>query len=69
MSNQIKLTSNGPYIVQGDFEILDPEGRPFGLGGRTKVALCACGQSRNGPFCDGSHNQCESAWSREARDL
>ena len=41
--------------VEGDFEIVDPEGRAFGLAGRTTIGLCRCGQSANKPFCDGSH--------------
>lgn len=55
--NKTKLTvnSNGSLKVEGDFEILDAEGKPYGLQGRTVVSLCRCGQSKNKPFCDGSH--------------
>ncbi len=41
--------------MEGDFEIVDPTGAPFGLGGRTQISLCRCGHSNNKPFCDGSH--------------
>ena len=54
-ATKITVKTNGSLRVEGDFEILDPEGRPFGLGGRTSVSLCRCGHSANKPFCDGSH--------------
>jgi CDGSH-type Zn-finger protein len=52
---KITIRSNGSIRVEGDFEIVDPEGRPFGLGGRTAISLCRCGHSNDKPFCDGSH--------------
>ena len=54
---RITVRNNGSLGVEGDFEIVDQEGRPFGLGGRSKVSLCRCGQSANKPFCDGTHNK------------
>ncbi len=48
-------TNNGPYRIEGDFEIVDPQGKAFGLSGRTGVSLCRCGHSANKPFCDGTH--------------
>jgi CDGSH-type Zn-finger protein len=50
-------------------EIVDGEGRPFGLGGRTVVSLCRCGQSETKPFCDASHNRCGFDSVVVARDL
>ncbi|HVP37981.1 MAG TPA: CDGSH iron-sulfur domain-containing protein [Candidatus Saccharimonadales bacterium] len=52
---RITVTDNGSLRVEGDFEVADSEGRCFGLGGRTRVSLCRCGQSQQKPFCDGSH--------------
>lgn len=54
-ATKITVNSNGSIRVEGDFEILDPQGQAFGLGGRTTVSLCRCGHSNNKPFCDGSH--------------
>ena len=54
---KITINSNGSIRVEGDFEIVDPEGRAFGLAGRTSIGLCRCGRSANKPFCDGSHNR------------
>jgi CDGSH-type Zn-finger protein len=66
-----KLTvfSNGPLRVEGDFEIVDQEGKPFGLGGRTAVTLCRCGHSANSPFCDGTHKRQGFTSLIAARDL
>ncbi|HLC14365.1 MAG TPA: CDGSH iron-sulfur domain-containing protein [Chthoniobacterales bacterium] len=54
-ATKITINSNGSIRVEGDFEILDLEGRAFGLAGRTAIGLCRCGHSANKPFCDGSH--------------
>jgi CDGSH-type Zn-finger protein len=54
-ASKITINSNGSIRVEGDFEIVDPEGRAFGLAGRTAIGLCRCGHSANKPFCDGSH--------------
>ncbi len=55
--SKTKLTvlSNGSLKVQGDFEIVDKDGKVYDLGGRELVSLCRCGLSGNKPFCDGSH--------------
>ena len=55
---KITIRKNGPVLVEAkSFEVVDHEGRAFGLAGRTTVALCRCGASGNKPFCDGSHNK------------
>jgi len=38
-------------------ELLDAEGRPFGLGERRAFSLCRCGRSARKPFCDASHKE------------
>ncbi|MWJ80863.1 CDGSH iron-sulfur domain-containing protein [Clavibacter michiganensis subsp. michiganensis] len=45
---------DGPLLVRGDFEIVDPEGRPVPRT-RSTVALCRCGVSSIKPYCDGTH--------------
>lgn len=52
---KITINSNGSARIEGDFEIVDKQGNPYDLGGRTTVAICRCGLSKNKPFCDGSH--------------
>lgn len=57
-------------VAEGEsLEIVDGEGRVFGLGGRSVVSLCRCGQSESKPFCDGSHNRCGFDSVVVARDL
>jgi len=51
----LKVNNNGSLRVEGDFEIVDKEGKVYDLGGRDVVSLCRCGLSNNKPFCDGSH--------------
>ena len=54
-STKITINNNGSIRLEGDFEIVDMEGKAYGLQGRTVVSLCRCGHSKNKPFCDGSH--------------
>ena len=58
-ATRITVGNNASLRVEGDFEILDADGRPFGLAGRTKVSLCRCGRSNNKPFCDSAHKTCD----------
>ena len=55
---RVTVINNGSLRIEGDFEIVDQEGKPFGLAGRTKVTLCRCGQSSKKPFCDSTHKTC-----------
>jgi CDGSH-type Zn-finger protein len=57
-ATRITVNNNGSLRVEGDFEVVDQEGRPFGLAGRTRVTLCRCGQSKTKPFCDSTHKTC-----------
>ena len=68
-STKITVNNNGPLRVEGDFEIVDPEGKPFGLAGRTMISLCRCGRSANKPFCDGSHKTSGFSDTVVAREL
>jgi len=68
----IRCRENGPLVIQGLIKIVDHLGNEFPLPqGKDTVALCRCGQSKNKPFCDGSHRTCgflapEIAKAREA---
>jgi len=52
---RVTLRVNGPLRLDGPVQISHPA---LGLifSGR-ETALCRCGQSRNKPFCDGTHRQ------------
>jgi CDGSH-type Zn-finger protein len=64
---KITVSKNGPYLVSGGVPILkqiitvDSEGTPVEWREGTKYstkescALCRCGESKNKPFCDGTH--------------
>ncbi|MGH7338386.1 MAG: CDGSH iron-sulfur domain-containing protein [Myxococcota bacterium] len=57
-------------IGEGEsLELVDGEGRSFGLGGRRVISLCRCGQSKNKPFCDSSHKECAFDSAVAAREL
>jgi CDGSH-type Zn-finger protein len=45
---------DGPYLIRGDFQVLDQDGNEIPLS-RKVIALCRCGRSRTRPFCDGTH--------------
>ncbi|WP_086516181.1 CDGSH iron-sulfur domain-containing protein [Clavibacter michiganensis] len=45
---------DGPLLVRGEFEIVDPDGCPVPRT-RSTVALCRCGVSSIKPYCDGTH--------------
>lgn len=63
----IEVSPDGPYLVHGEPPIVQRfietdhkgistgyrDGRSFSANG--VVALCRCGNSKNAPFCDGSH--------------
>ena len=57
-ATRITVKNNGSLRVEGDFEIVDSEGRVFGIAGRAHASLCRCGQSGKKPFCDGAHKTC-----------
>lgn len=63
------MRNNGSLRIEGDFEIVDQDGNPFNINGRTKLGLCRCGQSGNKPFCDGTHRSCGFASEVRAFEL
>ncbi len=55
MKVRIVAKACGPFVVEGDVDLVDADGRPVDLDGRRKVALCRCGASKTKPMCDGAH--------------
>ena len=50
---EITVAKNGPYVVTGGAElagVIRDEGASEG-----QYTLCRCGESKNKPFCDGTH--------------
>ncbi len=64
---KVTVTKNGPYVVSGglplskDISVSDLEGTPTRWAEGDKYpdketySLCRCGQSKNKPYCDGTH--------------
>jgi CDGSH-type Zn-finger protein len=64
---KIKVTKDGPYLIYGEIPIrkqviiADSDGTAIEWQPSTKYppqkicSLCRCGQSKNKPFCDGTH--------------
>lgn len=57
MPVKISCRPNGPYLVEGDVELVDPTGAKVDTGGQPRIALCRCGASASKPMCDGSHSK------------
>ena len=54
MTVTIKIRENGPYVVDGEFTLVDANGNEVPI---VKRALCRCGGSTTKPFCDGTHSK------------
>ena len=52
--NTVNVAYNGPLFVRGQLNIDAAPASASGL--KFRAALCRCGQSKNKPFCDNSHN-------------
>lgn len=67
LNYKVKVSKNGPYIVSGGIPlekqviVINSEGLPCQWTEGDKYpqketyALCRCGQSKNKPYCDGTH--------------
>jgi len=54
MSVKITIRENGPYLVEGEYTLVDANGNEVPI---AKKALCRCGGSTTKPFCDGTHSK------------
>ena len=57
MAVKISIRPNGPYLVEGEVELLDVNGNKVDTSNRPRIALCRCGASVTKPFCDGTHSK------------
>ena len=53
---RITPLDNGPYMVEGEIELVSPSGQPIPVRG-SKAFLCRCGASTRKPLCDGTHSR------------
>jgi 3-phenylpropionate/trans-cinnamate dioxygenase ferredoxin subunit len=54
MAIKITIRDNGPYVVEGEFQLVDAQGNEIPA---VKKSLCRCGGSTTKPFCDGTHSK------------
>lgn len=52
---KIRVTANGPLLIEGPAVVIGLDGKALKEGGR--MALCRCGLTDNRPFCDGAHRR------------
>ncbi len=52
---EIRMVKDGPYEVSGDVALNDDQGSE--PANKRRYVLCRCNESRNKPFCDGSHHE------------
>lgn len=52
---EVGIVADGPLWLRGGIPVRAADG--FGYEVRNRMTLCRCGQSRNKPFCDGSHEE------------
>ena len=55
--NTVHVAYNGPLFVRGELDIEGVDQDAPGL--KFRAALCRCGQSKNKPYCDNSHDTAE----------
>ena len=55
VSAEIELRRKEPIKITGTFEIIGFDGKRLSTDFTEEVFLCACGRSKNKPFCDDSH--------------
>lgn len=52
-TTEFRVIENGPLHVKGNFVLQNPDGTQINV--EKEAWLCRCGNSKNKPFCDGSH--------------
>lgn len=51
---EVAAMPNGPLLVRGSIRVVRADGSAEEL---PRAAFCRCGQSKNKPFCDGTHRE------------
>jgi len=63
-SVKIRVTANGPLLIEGPTVVIGLDGKPLKEGSR--MALCRCGLTGKRPFCDGAHSK--QGWKPDSGD-
>ena len=56
---KITVRLNGPYLIEGPFDLVDQDGNAFTVPDGQRAVLCRCGRSDTKPFCNGNHRKQE----------
>lgn len=67
MAAKLTVLTNGSLRVEGDYELLDVNGEAYTTPEGKPIFLCRCGHTKNTPFCDGSHKECDFNAPSQAR--
>ena len=62
VNNEMKITvfNDGPIEVAGPLTVLNEDGAVVAKYEEGEmIYFCRCGQSKDKPFCDGSHDDCK----------
>jgi len=51
----IETIKNGPYIVTGEVELIDADGKKFPV--EKRIFFCNGAATTEKPFCDGTHSK------------
>ena len=55
---RVVIFDNGPIEIDGPITIEDENGKITEVVEDEQVFLCRCGQSKEKPLCDGTHEAC-----------
>lgn len=56
---KITVSNNGSLKIEGNVTLVDADGNALPTREGKPFYLCRCGESKNKPFCDGTHNRIE----------
>lgn len=56
-TTRVKIKAGGPLSLEGEFELIGPDGTRIEPPVAGRALLCRCGESSLGVLCDGSHNR------------
>ncbi len=63
----IDVMESAPFIVKGLKNLFDADGNAIEME-KDVIALCRCGESKNKPFCDGTHREIGFTGANEATE-
>lgn len=52
---KVTIMKDGPIVVEGNFQVIGKDGEK--LKSMIMTSFCRCGNSKNMPFCDGTHRK------------